>query len=122
MLHKQHIHQTRQVSNVLKNTYNFCFSVVQKQTHFTRSPTNLFNHDSVIQLILYDIRVKWPPTPTSLSQTLSLFSVMTLTSHSIAEVINHNRLIASLYELHHTMAANVAPSTCDKNLLSHFLD
>lgn len=52
-------------------------------------------------------------------QAGSLFSVRGFTSHSITEVVYHHRLVTCFNELHHTVAPDVASSTCDQHLLCH---
>ena len=44
-----------------------------------------------------------------------------LTSDCVTEVVHYDRLEASLNQLHHTVTADVAGSSCDQHLLSHAL-
>lgn len=52
-------------------------------------------------------------------QAGSLFSVRAFTSHSVTEVVYHHRLVTCFNEFHHTVAPDVASSTCDQHLLCH---
>lgn len=47
-------------------------------------------------------------------------SLKNLTFYCIAQVIHHNRFVTCVNEFHHTVTANVACSTRDQHLLSHF--